>query len=265
MLRLRGVCLSFGGVQAIDNLDLDLGERVVGALIGANGAGKTSVLNVINRLYRPQAGTVHYDDVDVLALKSHEVIEHGISRSFQNVALFNELCVFDNLLVGADHIERPRLLTNLFRLPKARRHNREARRRANRVLDFLGITPLRDRRAGDLPFGDRKLVDMGRALTADPKLLLLDEPAAGMPEERHESLAELIRQIPDQWGASVLLIDHSMELVLSVASHVVAMDFGAKIAEGTPEEVGSDPRVIAAYLGQEADAPNRPPAGGREP
>lgn len=257
MLRLCGLSMSFGGVKAIDDLDLELGDGVVGALIGANGAGKTSVLNVINRFYRPQSGSAHYDDVDILKLKPHQVITHGISRSFQNVALFNQLTVFDNLLVGADHISRPGLLTNLFRLPKARRHARESRRRAERVLEFLEISHLRSRRANELPFGDRKLVDMGRALTTDPKLLLLDEPAAGMPEARHESLAKLIRQIPEEWGSSVLLIDHSMELVLSAASHVVAMDFGAKIAEGSPEEVKSNPRVIDAYLGpQDKDQQN---------
>src|SRR5579884_2248641 len=206
MLRLRGICMSFGGVQAVDNFDLDLGDGMVGALIGANGAGKTSVLNVISRYYRPQSGSAHYNDIDLLRLKPHQIIEHGIARSFQNVALFSDLTVFDNLLVGADHIARPGLLTNLLRLPKSRRHNREARRRAERVLDFLGIAPLRARRARELAFGDRKLVDVGRALAGDPTLLLLDEPAAGMPEARHESLAALIRQIPGEWGASVLLI-----------------------------------------------------------
>jgi branched-chain amino acid transport system ATP-binding protein len=257
VLSLGGVSLSFGGVRAIRELDLEIGDRMVGALIGANGAGKTSVLNVISRYYQPQAGSVRFDDVDVLGLRRHQVIEHGIVRSFQNVALFNELSVLDNLLVGADHLQRPRLLTNLFRLPKARRHNREGRRRAERVLEFLGIAHLRDRRAGDLAFGDRKLVDMGRALAGDPRLLLLDEPAAGMPEDRHGPLGDLIRDIPDQWGASVLLIDHSMELVLGVASHVVAMDFGAKIAEGNPDEVRSNPQVVAAYLGDDGSALER--------
>src|SRR5437764_5301774 len=162
MLRLRGLSMSFGGVKAIDNLDLELGDGVVGALIGANGAGKTSVLNVINRFYEPQSGSVHYDDVDILKLKPYRVIEHGISRSFQNVALFNQLSVLDNLLVGADHISGPALLTNLLRLPKARRHNREARSRADRVLEVLGISHPRLRRVRELPFGDRKLGEMGR-------------------------------------------------------------------------------------------------------
>lgn len=262
MLRLRGISLSFGGVQAINELDLELEDGVVGALIGANGAGKTSVLNVINRFYQPHAGSVQYDEVDILKLKAHQVIEHGISRSFQNVALFGQLSVFDNLLVGADHVARPGLLSNLFRLPKSRRHNREARRRAERALEFLGIGHLRARRADELPFGDRKLVDMGRALTADPRLMLLDEPAAGIPESQHQSLAQLIRRIPGEWESSVLLIDHSMELVSSAASHVVAMDFGAKIAEGTPDEVKSNPNVIAAYLGEAAaERGNGTPAG----
>ncbi len=251
MLRLRGVSLAFGGVHAIDNLDLDLGERQVVALIGANGAGKSSVLNVINRFYHPHAGSVHYDEVDLLRLRPHQVIDHGISRSFQNVVLFDELSVLDNLLVGADHVARPGLLTNLFRLPKARRHNREAHLRAERVLEFLGIGHLRQRRARELAFGDRKLVDLGRALTADPSLLLLDEPASGLSEERRETLADLIKHVPSEWGASVLLVDHDMELVLSAASHVVAMDFGSKIAEGPPELVRSHPKVIAAYLGED--------------
>jgi branched-chain amino acid transport system ATP-binding protein len=263
MLELRGVSLAFGGVQAIDGLDLELGDRVIGALIGANGAGKTSVLNVINRFYRPQAGSVRFDGADLLSLRTHQIINVGIARSFQNVALFNELSVFDNLLVGADHLTRPWLLTNLFRLPKARAHERDARRRAERVLDFLGIVHLRSRRAGELAFGDRKLVDLGRALTGDPRLLLLDEPAAGMPEDQRGELAALLRRMPEEWDASVLLIDHDMHLVLDVAAHVVAMDFGAKIAEGTPDEVRSHPRVIAAYLGEQNGQPERSPQ--REP
>jgi branched-chain amino acid transport system ATP-binding protein len=251
MLSLEGVSLAFGGVQAIDDVSLKLTQEVVSALIGPNGAGKTSVLNVITGLYRPQAGTVHYKDANLLALRPHQMIDRGVARSFQNVALFQELTVLDNLRVGADHISKAGLIHNMFRLPRSRAHEREANSRAQRVLDFLGIAHLRDRRAGELSFGDRKMVDMGRALAANPTLLLLDEPAAGMAESQREWLGEVLQAIPTEYGATVLLVDHDMGLVLGVSQHVTVMEFGAKIAEGTPEQIRSDERVIAAYLGED--------------
>lgn len=251
MLRISELQLSFGGVRAIDGLELEVADRTVTALIGANGAGKTSVLNVISRFYRPQSGTVTYHERDLLALRPHQLVDVGIGRSFQNVALFKELPVLENLLVGADHLGRAGLVRNTLRFPACRRHERDARSRAQRVMQFLGIEHLRERRAGLLSFGDQKMVDMGRALMAEPSLVLLDEPASGMAESQRERLGEIIRSIPDEYGASVLLIDHDMPLVLGVSSHVVVVDFGRKISEGRPEEVRADPRVIAAYLGEE--------------
>ena len=256
MLAFRDVSLSFGGVKAIDVLSFDVADGAVCALIGPNGAGKTSVLNIISGFYRPQHGSVHYGEVDVLRLPPYRVIHHGIARSFQNVALFPELSVVDNMLVGADHRGRSGLLGNMLRLPASRAHERAARRQAERVLGFLDIARLRDRRASELSFGDRKLVDMGRALMAEPSLLLLDEPGAGLAQRQKGWLGDVIGRIPAEFGATVLLIDHDMGLVLSVSSHVVVMEFGRKIGEGRPEQVRNDPSVIAAYLGGEVPAAN---------
>lgn len=251
MLRLHDISLDFGGIHAISDFSLELSQGTVSALIGPNGAGKTSVLNVISRLYRPQSGTVYYNDTDLLRLPAHEVINHGVARSFQNVALFQDLSVLDNLRIGADHISKASILHDTLRLPRSRHHERDARGRAERVLNFLDIAELRDRRAGELSFGDRKMVDMGRALAADPDLLLLDEPAAGMGDAQRQWLAEVLQAVPVEFGASVLLIDHDMQLVLAVSEYVAVMEFGTKIAEGSPEDVRSNERVIAAYLGEE--------------
>jgi ABC-type branched-subunit amino acid transport system ATPase component len=250
-LRLERVSLSFGGVQAIRDLSFVVPAGSICGLIGPNGAGKTSVLNVISRFYQPQHGVVFYGQTDILRLRPYEVIAHNIGRSFQNVALFKELSVLDNLLLGVDHQSRAGLVQNTLRLPAARRHERAARARAAEVLDFLEIAHLRGRRAGELAFGDQKLVDMGRALMARPTLLLLDEPAAGLPDTRKTWLADVIRRIPHASGATVLLIDHDMGLVLGVSSHVVVMEYGAKIAEGTPAAIRANPRVLDAYLGTE--------------
>lgn len=250
-LSLRNVSLAFGGVQAINDLSFEVPSSSICALIGPNGAGKTSVLNVISRFYHPQRGAVRYGTTDLLRLHPYEVITHGMARSFQNVALFKELSVLDNLLVGADHRSKAGLLQNMFRLPASRKHERYARERAEQVLAFLDIADLRYRVAGDLSFGHRKLVDMGRALVANPTFLMLDEPAAGLQDTQKMWLAEVIRRIPREYGATVLLIDHDMGLVLSVSSHVVVVDHGAKIGEGTPDEVRANPAVIAAYLGAE--------------
>lgn len=250
-LVLSDVTLSFGGVRAVNNLSMRVDEGAITALIGPNGAGKTSVLNVISRLYQPEQGTVNYGEVNLLSRRPHQVVAAGITRSFQNVALFSDLSVLDNLKVGVDHGGRAGLVRNIVRTPSARRHERQAGEQAWQALEFLGITALADRKAGELAFGQQKLVDLGRALVGHPRLILLDEPAAGTPEALRDRLGELIRDIPSSYGASVLLIDHDMPLVLGVSTHVIVMEFGIKIADGPPVEIRSDPRVLAAYLGED--------------
>lgn len=251
MLEMSGVTLSFGGVDAINGLDLTVKDRQITALIGPNGAGKTSALNVVSRFYQPQKGTVTYRDTDLLSLPPHGLVGLGVARSFQNVALFAKLTVLDNLLIGADHVRPSGLIANSFRLPRYWRHERLAKERARDALHFMRIDSLRHRLAGELSFGDQKLVDVARALTAAPTMVLLDEPAAGLADGQREWLATAIGGMPAAYDASVVLIDHDMELVLGVSSHVVVMDFGRKISEGTPQEVRKDPRVLAAYLGED--------------
>jgi branched-chain amino acid transport system ATP-binding protein len=258
VLELHGVSLSFGGVRAIDHMDLRVPEGSICSLIGPNGAGKTSVLNVVSRFYTPQAGEVRYDQHDLLRLPPNRVIDLGIARSFQSPALFKNLSVLDNLLVGAVHLSKPSLVEDVLRMPRSRRHDLLARERAARVIEFLQLGDVADRVAGDLPYGLQKLVDMGRALVANPSLLLLDEPAAGMEGGQREWLADAITRIPTQYGAAVLLIDHDMGLVLTVSHRVVVMNFGSKIFEGPPGEVRHQPQVLAAYLGTEQDGSGTP-------
>ena len=248
MLQIEDLSLSFGGVHAIEELNLTVPDGAITALIGPNGAGKTSVLNVVNGFFRPPRGRVLHAGLHLLSLPPPRIIQRGIARSYQNVALFGGLSVIDNLIVGFDHQSRAGVLRNLIRTRAVVAHERAARQRAQEVLEFLGITAIAGRRADELGFGERKLVDLGRALVAHPRLVLLDEPASGLAEGQRAWLAQVLGRIPADFGASVLVIDHDMRVVLGVSTKVVVMDFGRKIAEGTPGEGRLDQVVVTAYL-----------------
>lgn len=250
-LLLDKVSLSFRGLCALEEVSFAVPDRNITALIGPNGAGKTSLLNVINGFYRPQGGTVSYDGTDLLSVPAHRILHLGIARSFQNVVLFDNLSVIDNLKVGIDHLGGAGLLRNTIRSPKARSHERLATSEAKRILEFLDLTAVASRRAAELDFGTRKLVDIGRALVARPTLLLLDEPSSGMTETAKSWLTEITARIVEQFSTSVLLVDHDMRFVFRVAAHVVAMNFGKVIAQGSAEVIRRDPQVIAAYLGEQ--------------
>ena len=249
LLRVHNVGVRFGGIVALDDVSFDVAPNCIVGLIGPNGAGKTTLFNCLSRLYQCDCGDIVFDGRSLLRVPRHRIAALGIGRTFQNLALFGTMTVLDNVMIGHHCRMRSGFLSNALRLPGVGRHESAATDKASALIEFLGLKAVAGTRVSDLPIGTQKRVELARALASDPTLLLLDEPASGLNHEEVGVLGAVIRDIRDRLGVTILLVEHHMNLVMGISDLVVALDFGRKIAEGTPDEVRAHPEVVQAYLG----------------
>ena len=249
ILALEHISLSFGGVNALSDVGFDVREHEVRAIIGPNGAGKSSMLNVINGVYRPQQGTILWRGQHRHGMNSHDAAAAGIARTFQNIALFKGMSVLDNIMTGRNLKMKASFLEQAIWIGRARREELAHRAKVEEIIDFLEIQHIRKTPVGRLPYGLQKRVELARALAAEPSLLLLDEPMAGMNVEEKQDMCRFILDVNEQYGTTIVLIEHDMSVVMDISDRVVVLDYGKKIGDGSPDEVRSNEAVIAAYLG----------------
>ncbi len=249
ILQVDNISLAFGGVKALSDISFDVREHEVRAIIGPNGAGKSSMLNCINGVYQPQQGSITFRGQTFAHMNSRQVAEMGIARTFQNLALFKGMSVLDNIMTGRNLKMRCNLFLQALRIGPAQREEAEQRLVVERIIDFLEIQPYRKTPVGRMPYGLQKRVDLGRALAMEPQVLLLDEPMAGMNVEEKQDMSRFILDVNEEFGTTIVLIEHDMSVVMDISDRVVVLDYGRKIGDGTPDEVRANPDVISAYLG----------------